>query len=83
MELNAVLHIDQLNFEFTSHPLFRHFSLRLGTGITWLRGENGAGKTTLLKLAGGALTPSAAPINSKVCWMPTTSSPRQNGSQNS
>jgi ABC-2 type transport system ATP-binding protein len=62
MELNTVLHIDQLNFEFASHPLFRQFSLRLGTGITWLRGENGAGKTTLLKLAGGALTPHGGTI---------------------
>lgn len=62
MELNTVLHIDQLNFEFANHPLFRQFSLRLGAGITWLRGENGAGKTTLLKLAGGALTPHGGTI---------------------
>ncbi|MBP1205978.1 ABC-2 type transport system ATP-binding protein [Duganella sp. 1411] len=57
MELNPVLQIDRLTFEYASHPLLRQFSLRLGAGITWLRGENGAGKTTLLKLAGGALTP--------------------------
>ena len=62
MELNPVLHIDRLNFEYASHPLFRQFSLRLGPGITWLRGENGAGKTTLLKLAGGALTPHGGSI---------------------
>lgn len=62
MELNPVLRIEQLNFEYASHPLFRQFDLRLGTGITWLRGENGAGKTTLLKLAGGALTPHAGQI---------------------
>ena len=62
MELNPVLHIDRLNFEYASHPLFRRFSLRLGAGITWLRGENGAGKTTLLKLAGGALTPHGGTI---------------------
>jgi ABC-2 type transport system ATP-binding protein len=51
------LRIEQLSFEYASHPLFRQFSLKLGNGITWLRGENGAGKTTLMKLAGGALTP--------------------------
>lgn len=62
MELNTVLHIDQLAFEFASHPLFRQFSARMGAGITWLRGENGAGKTTLLKLAGGALTPHGGAI---------------------
>jgi ABC-2 type transport system ATP-binding protein len=58
MELN----IEQLTFEYASHPLFRQFNLKLGAGITWLRGENGAGKTTLLKLAGGALTPHAGAI---------------------
>ncbi|MQA38119.1 ABC transporter ATP-binding protein [Rugamonas aquatica] len=62
MELNPVLRIDQLTFEFASHPLFRRFDLHLGAGITWLRGENGAGKTTLLKLAGGALTPHGGSI---------------------
>ncbi|TFW25751.1 ABC transporter ATP-binding protein [Duganella callida] len=54
--------IEQLNFEYASHPLFRQFDLTLGAGITWLRGENGAGKTTLLKLAGGALSPHAGRI---------------------
>jgi ABC-2 type transport system ATP-binding protein len=58
MELN----IEQLSFEYASHPLFRQFNLKLGAGITWLRGENGAGKTTLLKLAGGALTPHGGKI---------------------
>ena len=62
MELNTVLHIDRLHFEFASHPLFRQYTLQLGAGITWLRGENGAGKTTLLKLAGGALTPHGGTI---------------------
>ena len=62
MELNTVLHIDQLNFEYASHALFRALSLRLGVGVNWLRGENGAGKTTLLKLAGGALTAHAGTI---------------------
>jgi ABC-2 type transport system ATP-binding protein len=56
------LRIEQLNFEYASHPLFRQFNLTLTPGITWLRGENGAGKTTLLKLAGGALTPHAGAI---------------------
>lgn len=51
------LRIEQLSFEYASHPLFSQFNLTLGNGITWLRGENGAGKTTLMKLAGGALTP--------------------------
>lgn len=51
------LRIEQLTFEYATHPLFRQFSLTLGAGVTWLRGENGAGKTTLLKLAGGALAP--------------------------
>jgi ABC-2 type transport system ATP-binding protein len=58
MELN----IEQLSFEYASHPLFRQFNLKLAAGITWLRGENGAGKTTLLKLAGGALTPHGGKI---------------------
>jgi ABC-2 type transport system ATP-binding protein len=62
MELTTVLHIDQLNFEYASHALFRAFALRLGVGVNWLRGENGAGKTTLLKLAGGALTPHGGTI---------------------
>lgn len=62
MELNTVLDIEQLNFEYASHALFRAFTLRLGVGVNWLRGENGAGKTTLLKLAGGALTPHAGTI---------------------
>ena len=62
MELNPVLRMEKLSFEYASHPLFRQFDLRLGAGITWLRGENGAGKTTLLKLAGGALTPHAGTI---------------------
>lgn len=56
------LRIEQLSFEYASHPLFRQFSLKLGNGITWLRGENGAGKTTLMKLAGGALTPHGGQI---------------------
>ncbi|MES2258781.1 MAG: ATP-binding cassette domain-containing protein [Pseudomonadota bacterium] len=51
-----MLQIDRLNFEFATRPLFRQFSLALGAGITWLRGDNGAGKTTLLKLAAGALS---------------------------
>jgi len=56
------LRIEQLNFEYASHPLFQQFNLTLPAGVTWLRGENGAGKTTLLKLAGGALTPHAGQI---------------------
>jgi ABC-2 type transport system ATP-binding protein len=62
MELKPVLSMEKLSFEYASHPLFRQFDLRLGAGITWLRGENGAGKTTLLKLAGGALTPHAGTV---------------------
>ena len=62
MELTPLLHIDQLTFEYAGHALFRRFDLRLGAGITWLRGENGAGKTTLLKLAAGALTPHSGHI---------------------
>ncbi|MYM29488.1 ATP-binding cassette domain-containing protein [Duganella sp. CY15W] len=56
------LRIEQLNFEYASHPLFRQFNLRLGAGITWLRGENGAGKTSLLKLACGVLAPHTGKI---------------------
>jgi ABC-2 type transport system ATP-binding protein len=56
------LRIDQLDFEYASHPVFQQYSLTLGAGVTWLRGDNGAGKTTLLKLAGGALTPHAGHI---------------------
>jgi ABC-2 type transport system ATP-binding protein len=52
-----MLHIESLDFEYATRPLFRQFNLQLGAGITWLRGDNGAGKTTLLKLAAGALQP--------------------------
>lgn len=55
MELNPVLNIHQLTFEYAGRALFRNFDLQLAAGLTWLRGANGAGKTTLLKLAGGAL----------------------------
>lgn len=58
-----MLHIESLDFEYATRPLFRQLSLRLGAGITWLRGENGAGKTTLLKLAAGALQPHAGTIS--------------------
>jgi ABC-2 type transport system ATP-binding protein len=60
--MELILQIEGLHFEYASRALFRQFSLRLGAGVTWLRGENGAGKTTLLKLAGGALTPHAGAI---------------------
>ena len=60
--MELILQIEHLNFEYASRALFRQFSLRLGAGITWLRGENGAGKTTLLKLAGGALAPHTGTI---------------------
>lgn len=58
-----MLHIESLDFEYATRPVFRRLSLRLGVGITWLRGENGAGKTTLLKLAAGALQPHAGTIS--------------------
>jgi ABC-2 type transport system ATP-binding protein len=57
-----MLHIESLDFEYATRPLFHQFSLQLGAGITWLRGDNGAGKTTLLKLAAGALQPHAGTI---------------------
>lgn len=57
-----MLHIESLDFEYATRPLFRQLNLRLGAGITWLRGENGAGKTTLLKLAAGALQPHGGTI---------------------
>jgi ABC-2 type transport system ATP-binding protein len=60
--MELILQIEDLNFEYANRALFRRFSLRLGAGITWLRGENGAGKTTLLKLAGGALAPHTGTI---------------------
>jgi ABC-2 type transport system ATP-binding protein len=60
--MELILHIEGLSFEYASRALFRGFGLKLGAGVTWLRGENGAGKTTLLKLAGGALTPHAGSI---------------------
>jgi ABC-2 type transport system ATP-binding protein len=60
--MELILQIEHLHFEYASRALFRQFSLRLGAGITWLRGENGAGKTTLLKLAGGALAPHTGTI---------------------
>jgi ABC-2 type transport system ATP-binding protein len=60
--MELILQIEDLNFEYANRARFRQFSLRLGAGITWLRGENGAGKTTLLKLAGGALAPHTGTI---------------------
>lgn len=62
MALNAMIKIDGLAFQFESRSLFQQFDLRLGAGLTWLRGANGAGKTTLLKLAGGALLPLAGTL---------------------
>ncbi|AKU23409.1 ATP-binding cassette domain-containing protein [Massilia sp. NR 4-1] len=62
MEMNTVLEISSLNYEFSTRVLFRNLSLKLGAGITWLRGENGAGKTTLLKLAAGAMAPHGGSI---------------------
>lgn len=62
MELNGLLKIDGLAFQFESRSLFQQFNLELGIGLTWLRGANGAGKTTLLKLAGGALLPLAGTL---------------------
>ncbi|MGV7208239.1 ATP-binding cassette domain-containing protein [Oxalobacteraceae bacterium A2-2] len=62
MELTPILRLSQLSFEFATRPLFQGYSLALGAGVTWLRGENGAGKTTLLKLAAGALLPHAGSI---------------------
>jgi len=60
--MELILQIENLNFDYASRTLFRSFALKLGAGITWLRGDNGAGKTTLLKLAGGALTPHTGAI---------------------
>ena len=59
MEMKPLFTIAGLQFDFAGRPLFDDFSLTLGAGITWLRGDNGAGKTTLLKLAAGALAPRA------------------------
>jgi ABC-2 type transport system ATP-binding protein len=67
MELNRAaasptLQIDKLDFAFATRPVLHQFQLRLGAGVTWLRGENGAGKTTLLKLVAGAMAPQAGTI---------------------
>ena len=57
-----MLAIEQVNFEYAGHALFRQLSLHLQAGVTWLRGENGAGKTTLMKLVAGALLPHTGTI---------------------
>lgn len=57
MELNPAVDIEDLAFHFATRSVFLGLNLRLGPGLTWLRGRNGRGKTTLLKLLGGALAP--------------------------
>ena len=54
--------VENLGFHFATRSVFAALNLRLGPGLTWLRGRNGRGKTTLLKLLGGALAPSRGHI---------------------
>lgn len=49
------LDVQALGFGYGMNPLFENFSLRVGTGLHWLRGANGSGKSTLLRLLCGAL----------------------------
>jgi NitT/TauT family transport system ATP-binding protein len=55
--------ISDLSFSFPDHPLFRSFSLNLGTsGVTAILGKSGCGKTTLFNLIAGLLTPQEGQI---------------------
>jgi ABC-2 type transport system ATP-binding protein/heme exporter protein A len=62
MGLNPSVAVENLGFHFATRSVFLGLNLRIGPGLTWLRGRNGRGKTTLLKLLGGALAPSRGHI---------------------
>jgi ABC-2 type transport system ATP-binding protein/heme exporter protein A len=62
MGLNPAVDVENLGFHFATRSVFLGLNLRIGPGLTWLRGRNGRGKTTLLKLLGGALAPSRGHI---------------------
>jgi ABC-type multidrug transport system ATPase subunit len=51
-----VLQADQLYFGYPQQPpVLENASVRLGPGLTWVRGGEGRGKTTLLRLLAGDL----------------------------
>jgi ABC-2 type transport system ATP-binding protein/heme exporter protein A len=62
MGLNPSVDVENLGFHFATRSVFLGLNLRIGPGLTWLRGRNGRGKTTLLKLLGGAFAPSRGHI---------------------
>jgi ABC-2 type transport system ATP-binding protein len=52
--VSTLLAIKELSFGYPGRNLFKHFSLTIGPGLTWIKGNNGCGKSTLLRLMGGA-----------------------------
>jgi ABC-type multidrug transport system ATPase subunit len=58
--VSPVLQADQLCFGYRQQPaLLDNLSVRMGPGVTWVRGAEGRGKTTLLRLLAGDLPASS------------------------
>lgn len=51
----VVLQADGLCFGWPGRPLWKDWSVRIGPGVTLVRGEESTGKTTLLRLLAGDL----------------------------
>ena len=57
-----MLQIDGLCFRYPQRSLFTHWSARIPSGLTLVRGGDGSGKTTLLRLLAGELPADAGQL---------------------